>query len=134
MKLTCLMCHVREIFVVYVKIPNTSFNLLVSIVQKDCTIYALSLCVLNLLLRRFKTRAACPGRRSSRTIPKNKTLPLRMIRRNRFLKVNYLMDYLRYNIDVLYRQMFVRYTYTKLRSRGRLVKNRKLFALFYFFK
>ncbi|XP_022177808.1 uncharacterized protein LOC111038856 [Myzus persicae] len=134
MKLTCLLCRVREILVVYVRIPNTSFNLLVSIIQRDHVIYALSHSVLHLLMRQFSTRAACLSRRSRRTIPKNKTLPLRLIRRNRFIKVSYFMDYLRYNIDVLYKQMFVRYTYTKLRSRGRLVKNRKLFALFYFFK
>ncbi|CAI6358542.1 unnamed protein product [Macrosiphum euphorbiae] len=134
MEYTCLMCQVREISVIYVKVPNTSFNLLVSIVQRDRPIYMLSICFLNLLMRRLKKRAACPSSRSSRKIPKNKTLPLRMIRRNRFLKVSYFMDYLRYNIDVLYKQMFVRYTYTKLRSRGRLVRNPKLFALFYFFR
>lgn len=89
-----------------------------------------------MLLRYFEFR---PLRihNSRKKFQKSKTIPLRKIRPSRFIKVSELIDFLRYYkcIDILYERMFMRYTYIKKRAaRGRFDKNRKLFALFYFFK
>ncbi|KAF0772408.1 Uncharacterized protein FWK35_00008520 [Aphis craccivora] len=115
-----------KIVVGYAKVPKTPFNLLISIFYKDRFIYFLSLMVAKILLRYFEfhpLRIHCNRRKSQ----KNKIIPLRKIRPSRFLKVSELRDFLRYYkcIDILYKRMFMRYTYTKLRSGGRFAKNRQ---------
>ncbi|XP_025196653.1 uncharacterized protein LOC112595602 [Melanaphis sacchari] len=133
-QLKCLIYPERELLLIYAKIPKTQFNLLVSIIHADRVVYSLSLCVLKILLHRFKMSELHSDYKRRRTSRKYKTLRLRKIRRSRFIKVSDFMDFLRNHINILYKQMYVRYTSIRLRSRGRLIKNSKLFALLYFFK